>query len=465
MANKRKLKFIKFDIEEFYPSISKELLQNALNFAAEHCFITNEEINIITHSRKTFLFYNEKPWTKKGRDKDHDVSMGSFDGSEICEMVGLYLLTKLTSKTGPFKPEQVGLYRDDGLAAIKGSGPEIEKLKKKVSEIFKDAGLKITWEGNITCTDYLDVFFDLEKETHRPYRKPNDTPMYIHTGSNHPPTIIRQIPRMISQRLSALSSNEKIFNAECAPYQKALTESGYKEELKYMPPQPKKKKARQRKVLWFNPPYNLEVKTNIAGKFLKLIDKHFPKKSTLGKYFNRNTIKVSYRTMPNIKTKIDKHNRKLWNKEQIIEKTCNCRKNALPCPLQGNCLQSSIVYQADVINTNNPLAPKMTYYGLTANKFKLRYTNHKSDFRHEKKRYSTQLSKYVWDLKDAKTSHEIKWSIKARATPYKPGSKHCDLCLVEKTTIATADQETTLNSRSEILGKCRHKLKFCLVNF
>ena len=305
----------------------------------------------------------------------------------------------------------------------------------------------------------------IKTATHRPYRKPNDAPMYIHTGSNHPPTIIKQIPSMISQRLSVLSSNETIFNAECAPYQQALEESGYKEELKYIPPQPRKKKARQRKVLWFNPPFNLEVKTNVARKFLKLIDKHFPKKSTLGKYFNRSTIKVSYRTMPNIKAKIDKHNRKLWNKKPKVEKTCNCRRNALPCPLQGHCLQKSIVYQADVKKNSNPLAPIMTYYGLTANEFKIRYSNHKSDFRLKKKRYSTQLSKHVWELKDAKTPHEIKWSIKARTMPYKPGSKYCDLCLVEKTTIAIADQETTLNSRSEILGKCRHKLKFCLLNF
>ena len=98
---------------------------------------------------------------------------------------------------------------------------------------------------------------------------------------------------MISQRLSMLSSSEAIFYEESAPYQKALEDSGYKEDLKYMAPQPQKKKGRRRKILWFNPPFNLEVKTNVAAKFLKLIDKHFPKELPLGKYYNRCTVKVS----------------------------------------------------------------------------------------------------------------------------------------------------------------------------
>ena len=43
--------------------------------------------------------------------------MGSFDGAEVCELVGLYLLEKLV-KRGIFKRELVGLYRDDRLAVV-----------------------------------------------------------------------------------------------------------------------------------------------------------------------------------------------------------------------------------------------------------------------------------------------------------------------------------------------------------
>ena len=45
--------------------------------------------------------------------------------------------------------------------------------------------------------------------------------------------------------------------------------------------------------MWFNPPYNRNVKTNIGYNFLRLVDKHFPKGSTLHKIFNWNNLKVS----------------------------------------------------------------------------------------------------------------------------------------------------------------------------
>ena len=63
-------------------------------------------------------------WVKKGNDTLFDVTMGSFDGLEICELVGLYLLDKLSNL---IVRENVGLYRDDGLAAINSSsGPVLD---------------------------------------------------------------------------------------------------------------------------------------------------------------------------------------------------------------------------------------------------------------------------------------------------------------------------------------------------
>ena len=53
--------------------------------------------------------------------------MGRFDGGNICELVGLYLLDKLSNLIGR---ENVGLYRDDGLAAINSSSNE-NVLEKK----------------------------------------------------------------------------------------------------------------------------------------------------------------------------------------------------------------------------------------------------------------------------------------------------------------------------------------------
>ena len=65
--------------------------------------------------------------------------MGSFDGAEICELVGLYLLDKLLSLIGR---KNVGLYRDDGLAAINSSsGPVLDKMRKNIIPLFKNEGL------------------------------------------------------------------------------------------------------------------------------------------------------------------------------------------------------------------------------------------------------------------------------------------------------------------------------------
>ena len=48
--------------------------------------------------------------------------------------------------------------------------------------------------------------------TYRPYKKPNDNLQYIHTSSNHPPNIFKQLPDSIRERLVRNSSNEEIFN-------------------------------------------------------------------------------------------------------------------------------------------------------------------------------------------------------------------------------------------------------------
>ena len=52
--------------------------------------------------------------------------MGSFDGVNICELVGLYLLDKLLNLIGR---ENVGLYRDDGLAVVNSSSGNKKKKK------------------------------------------------------------------------------------------------------------------------------------------------------------------------------------------------------------------------------------------------------------------------------------------------------------------------------------------------
>ena len=74
----------------------------------------------------------------------------------------------------------------------------------------------------MTKTYFLDVTLNLETFQYRPYRKPGDTPIYINVLSNHPPAIKKQIPKMIEERLSKLSSNKASFDREIGIHQNAL---------------------------------------------------------------------------------------------------------------------------------------------------------------------------------------------------------------------------------------------------
>ena len=89
---------MQFDIEKFYPSISKELLLKAITYAKTLVNISDEEINTITHSRKYPLFSNTDIWIKKNEDPDFDVAMGIFDGAELSELVSLHNLHILCQK-------------------------------------------------------------------------------------------------------------------------------------------------------------------------------------------------------------------------------------------------------------------------------------------------------------------------------------------------------------------------------
>ena len=85
-------------------------------------------------------------------------------------------------------------------------------------------------------------------------------------------------------------------------------------------------------------------------------------------------------------------------------------------------------------------------------------------FKYESKRHATKLAEHIWKLNDNNETWNIKWSIQAKSRKYKPGDKYCGLCLEEKRTIATSDPKSMLNSRSEIVSKCRHRKEHKLKN-
>ena len=430
------------------------VVQRAIAHAKSHVTISDQEEAIIWHSRKSLLFDESSTWIKSNGSL-FDVTMGCSDGAEICELVGLYLLHLLSSK---FNKDQIGLYRDDGLAALELSGPQADRAHKVITDIFKECDLKVTIEILLTQTDFLDVTFDLPSGRFWPYRKPNSTPLYIDANSNHPQSIIKQLPTSICTRLSSISFNEEEFEKAKPLYQDALRASGHNSDIKYIEGKDVDKNQRKRKVIWFNPPFNQNVTTNVAKQFLKLIDKHFPKHHRYRKIFNRNSVKCSYSCMRNMAAIISSHNSKVLNStpNPTENRTCNCRQPQ-ECPLNGNCLTECVVYKATVSSANNP---NRIYYGLTEGAFKTHFNAHKRSFRTESCRKETELSKYIWELKDKDEAHEITWTIEKAASPYKCGTRRCDVCLSEKMIIATGDPKAMLNKRAEIIATCRHRAKF-----
>ena len=100
---------------DFYPSISIELLNAALEFASDYDNITADEKRIVLHAKKSLLYNSGEAWGKKASSNLFDVTMGSYDGAESCELVGAFLLHKIKEKYG----NNFGLHRDDGLGITK----------------------------------------------------------------------------------------------------------------------------------------------------------------------------------------------------------------------------------------------------------------------------------------------------------------------------------------------------------
>ena len=146
--------------------------------------------------------------------------MGAYDGAEVCELVGSFLLHQLSKK---YNKKDIGLYRDDGLAVFKNkSGPQAERIKKDFQKIFRENDLNIVIKCNLKIVDYLDVTLNLLNNTYKPFSKSNNEINYIHKEFNHPPSITKQVPFSIESHLSSLSSGEKIFNESTPIYQEAL---------------------------------------------------------------------------------------------------------------------------------------------------------------------------------------------------------------------------------------------------
>ena len=180
--------------------------------------------------------------------------------------------------------------------------------------LYKSGYTVITVTANITSVDFRNL--TVKTEFYQLFRKPNNDSIYIDINSNHPPQILRQLPKSISKRLFENSSSKEVFIKSKALYEKCLDNSGFNENLIYHQDnrsknQHKNIKQRQNKIIWFNPPFSKIVKTNIGQKFFKLINRHFLKHHKMSNMFNKNLIKLTYSCCRYMDPVIASHNRRI----------------------------------------------------------------------------------------------------------------------------------------------------------
>ena len=184
------------------------------------------------------------------------------------------------------------------------------------------------------------------------------------------------------------------------------------------------------------------------------------------KIINTNNVKISYSCLPNIGKRLAKLNTKKLSVAQVQvpnEGDCRCRQE---CPVDGECKDSNLIYSASVSSMENGQEKVGKYYGQTSTTFISRYRNHMHSFKNKKLEKATELSKYIWNLKENKIKFEIFWKIERKANPYQPGGIFCHLCTSEAIAIGFHQgNECLINSKDEILSRCRHRDKWKLCKF
>ena len=101
IEDKKNCTFIKYDIREFYPSITETIFDKALLFAKQHHDISNDNTRLIKRCRKSLKFSNNGSMGKETNGKLLRCDNGKFSrcrGMRTCWYLHLTFLAKLINK-------------------------------------------------------------------------------------------------------------------------------------------------------------------------------------------------------------------------------------------------------------------------------------------------------------------------------------------------------------------------------
>ena len=120
---------------------------------------------------------------------------------------------------------------------------------------------------------------------------------------------------------TSISCNKNVFDRNIGIYNTALKNSGFDQALTYdeqdeptsdsVNEESNQTRKRKRNIIWYNPPYSMNVKTNVGKIFFKLLRKHFRPSHPMYTIFNTNKVKISYSCFPNVGSIISSHNKKI----------------------------------------------------------------------------------------------------------------------------------------------------------
>ena len=160
---------------------------------------------------------------------------------------------------------------------------------------------------------------------------------------------------------------------------KRAKKSGYDYKLKYQKntSTTNSKQQRKRSIISFNPPYGMNVATNLGRYFLSLINT-FHHTISFQKSWIETIWKLATAVWETRNQKI--HNKKATKaKPSTQARTCNCI-NKSKCPLNDKCLSDNVLYKANITSTSENYRNKI-YDGISETKFKSWYGNHRESFK------------------------------------------------------------------------------------
>ena len=171
--------------------------------------------------------------------------MGSKDGSEVAELVGLYLLSMFESDPA-LQDAIIALYRDDLIAIVPNNGFRINRIKSTIQKLVAAEELEMTDWTEGRRMDYLDVEFDMTEESFRPFTKPMDGSRYVSPMSDHPKMSIRRIPAVVEKRISMLCSSREVHDNAKGAFQNKLRRDGHGNKRLDFLPEPSQNEMRAR---------------------------------------------------------------------------------------------------------------------------------------------------------------------------------------------------------------------------